>query len=265
VATMLISEQELVMGSIYPVFKDPKQQQEQEQEQTQTAVQSLDSNSDNDNSNDNKNSNKNSNKNDLSNEADNKLSNKADNKLNNNVDNSVENKVDNKIETNVETNVSVDVKVDLDLSGKLSAPVFDLSHMEADHSLVMPQQITQTLNGAGLQFNINEVNNLYNDNKLENPEVHYNGSAGVEPGYGYGFSMDAKVSGGDSKIGDAKMGDAAGAGAGIVSHADATLTQSAFNQTITQGANIQFNSNTIQAAGHDVTDNHSTLSDLGHG
>jgi hypothetical protein len=77
--------------------------------------------------------------------------------------------------------------------------------------------------------------------------------------------MEAKVSGGDSKIGDAKMGDAVGAGAGIVSHADATLTQSAFNQTITQGANIQFNSNSIQAAGHDVTDNHSTLSDLGHG
>ena len=53
------------------------------------------------------------------------------------------------------------------------------------------------------------------------------------------------------------MGDVIGANAsGAVSHADAALTQDAFNQTITQGANIQFNSMTIQAAGHDIQDSH---------
>jgi hypothetical protein len=40
----------------------------------------------------------------------------------------------------------------------------------------------------------------------------------------------------------------------VSSSADAVLNQSAFDQNITQGANIQFNSITIQAAGTDVND-----------
>jgi hypothetical protein len=71
--------------------------------------------------------------------------------------------------------------------------------------------------------------------------------------------MDAKIEGGESKIDGAHMGDAVGAAAGIHSSADAALNQSAFDQNITQGANIQFNSITIQAAGHDLTDHHDTL------
>ena len=57
--------------------------------------------------------------------------------------------------------------------------------------------------------------------------------------------MDAKIEGGEFRI-DA---DNIGARANVSSSADAALNQSAFDQNITQGANIQFNSITIQAAG----------------
>ena len=56
--------------------------------------------------------------------------------------------------------------------------------------------------------------------------------------------MDAKIEGGESKIDAAAIGERAN----VASSADAILNQSAFDQNITQGANIQFNSITIQAA-----------------
>jgi hypothetical protein len=56
---------------------------------------------------------------------------------------------------------------------------------------------------------------------------------------------------------DSKIDDVIGAGAsGAISSADAALSQEAFNQTITQGANIQFNSITMNVAGNDLTDSH---------
>ena len=84
-------------------------------------------------------------------------------------------------------------------------------------------------------------------------------AAGATNGATHSISDMGILGGGDSKIDDTHMGSAVGAGAGVVSHADAALTQSAFTQTITTGANIQFNSATIQAAGHDLTDDHHTL------
>ncbi len=68
--------------------------------------------------------------------------------------------------------------------------------------------------------------------------------------------MDAKIEGGDVKM-DSKIGDIAGNSAtGAIASADAALTQDAFNQTITQGANIQFNSVTMNVAGDDWSDEH---------
>ena len=64
-------------------------------------------------------------------------------------------------------------------------------------------------------------------------------------------STATKIEGGESRIGD--IGEV-GARASVSSSADAVLNQSAFDQNITQGANIQFNSITIQAAGGDVND-----------
>ena len=58
------------------------------------------------------------------------------------------------------------------------------------------------------------------------------------------FSMDAKIEGGESKIDSRNI-----CARNVPSSADAAINQSAFDQNITQGANIQFNSITIQAAG----------------
>ena len=49
---------------------------------------------------------------------------------------------------------------------------------------------------------------------------------------------------------------AAASGIDVPSSADAALNQSAFDQNITQGANIQFNSITMQAAGDNLDDDH---------
>jgi hypothetical protein len=85
----------------------------------------------------------------------------------------------------------------------------------------------------------------------------YNGSSFYDPTAG--FSMDAKLIGGELKINDPQMAGSVGLGAGVVSDADAALTKSALTQTITMGANIQFNSATIRASGHDLTDHHHTV------
>jgi hypothetical protein len=260
---MLLTEQEFVMTAHHKKKNDPSQEQEQDQDQKQAnlqaqaqgqlqgqaqgqaqlAVQSLKSDSDNDNDNDNSNHNNNSNKNynDVSNDVDNKL----DNRVDNDIDNRVENTVDNRV------NVDVDIKVDLDLKADgLSSPVIDLSHLhDIDGSIVMPDVVYQTLNGDGNQFNIDQVNNLVDHDYLKDAKVSYDGGGGD-------FEMNAKAEGGDVDI-HSKIGDIAGnAASGVNAHADAVLTQDAFNQTITQGANIQFNSITMNVAGDDLHDSH---------
>ncbi len=227
------------------------QLQGQGQGQLQFAVQSLDSKSENDNKNDNDNKNSNSNDNKIDNDLDNKVSNKTDNNVDNSLDNKVENKVENTIDNKV--NVDVDVKVDLDLNADgLSSPVIDLSCLSDVHgSVIMPDVVNQKLDGNGNQFNLDQVNNLVDNDTLCDPRVTFKGGED-----GHGFSMDAKIEGGDVKM-DSKIDDVAGNSAtGAIASADAALTQDAFNQTITQGAIIQFNSVTMNVAGDDWTDSH---------
>ena len=229
------------------------QLQGQAQGQAQLAVQSLDSKSDNKNDNDDKNDNKNSNSNDIDNKVDNKLDNKTSNETDNKVDNKLSNDVENKVENTIDNkvNVEVDVKVDLDLKADgLSSPVIDLHGLSCiSDSLIMPDVVYQTM-GNGNQFNIDQVNYLVDNDKVYHPEVSFDGKGGD-------LKMEAHAEGGDSKI-EGDVGNVIGAAAsGITSSADAVLTQDAFNQTITQGANIQFNSMTIQAAGTTLDDDHS--------
>jgi hypothetical protein len=145
------------------------------------------------------------------------------------------------------------VDVDVDTSG-LSTPVIALHNFDTWGSVVMPDVVNQTMNN-GNQFNIDQVNNLV-DYDTNNSQATYNGGAGgswCDPGAS--FSMDAKIEGGDARLTAADIGDRAN----VSSSADAVLNQSAFDQNITQGANIQFNSITIQAAGHDLSDGGDTL------
>ena len=229
------------------------QGQAQGQGQLQFAVQSLDSKSENDNKNDNKNENDNKNSNEVDNKLDNKVDNSLDNKVDNSLDNKVDNNIDNKIENTVDNKVNVAVNVDVDLDLKadgLSSPVIELGHFQTYGSVVMPDVVDQKM-GDGNQFNIDQVNNLV-DNDVNWSSANHNGGHGgswCDPGAS--FNMDAKINGGESKIDAGDIGDRAN----VASHADAVLNQSAFDQNITQGANIQFNSITIQAAGDNLTDN----------
>ena len=114
----------------------------------------------------------------------------------------------------------------------------------------MPDVVNQTMND-GNQFNIDQVNNLVdNDTNYSLCQLLLGGGGGSWHDPGAGFSMDAKIEGGESKI-DA---DAIGDRTNVHSSADAVINQSAFDQNITQGANIQFNSITIQAAGDNLND-----------
>lgn len=227
------------------------QGQGQDQHETQTASQALYNTSDNssDNNNDNGNWNGNGNLNANANFDHN----------DNDVHNKVDNAVDNHVENTVDSKVNVDVKVGLDLHATgLSSPVIDMHDMSHfSDSLIMPQVVNQTLSGDGNQFNIDQVNNLVNNGHVDNADVSFTGGTGGETSHGDGFSMDGKAFGGDSSADHSHVGDVTGASAsGITAHADAALTQSAFTQTITLGANIQFNSLTMQVAGHDLHDSH---------
>jgi hypothetical protein len=259
------------MGSHPKKKYDPDQEQEQEQDQdqkqanlqaqlqgqgqgqaqgqAQLAVQSLESESENDNDNDNDNKNENENENE--NSLENKVENDVDSKLANKVDNDVDNEIENKVENTVDNKVNVDVDIDVDLDLKadgLSSPVIDLSYLsDVKGSIIMPDVVNQKLDGNGNQFNIDQVNNLV-DNDWARTEVSYDGKGGD-------FKMDAKAEGGDVDL-ESTINDVIGSNAsGVTASADAIITQEAFNQTISQGANIQFNSITL--AGNDFQDDHS--------
>ncbi|HWV54230.1 hypothetical protein [Pseudorhodoplanes sp.] len=224
------------------------QGQAQGQGQFQFAVQSLDSKSENDNENDNKNDNKNENTNEIDNKLDNKVDNNVDNKLDNKVENSIDNKVENHVENKVD--VDVDVKVDLDLTGYLPEDndIIDIDKIEhIAGSVVMPDVVNQSLSD-GNQFNIDQVNNLVDNDKLYDPKVSADDGK---------FEWDVKAEGGEVKFDDPKLdmkGDGSTFGDGLTASADAIVSQEAFTQNIVMGANIQFNSIEMTVAGDNLTD-----------
>ena len=111
----------------------------------------------------------------------------------------------------------------------------------------MPDVVDQKLDGNGNQFNLDQVNNLVDNDVMASPSVSYSGC---------GFEMDAKAFGGDGDL-SSDAGDIIGERAsGAITSADAVLSQDAFSQTITQGANIQFNTIEMATAGHDFSDSH---------
>ena len=126
----------------------------------------------------------------------------------------------------------------------------------------MPDEVNQNISGDGTNtnFNLDQVNNLVDNDTLSNPSVSYSscGELGVAIGIGGdaeaspGFSMSASADGGYAKIeeADAKMHD--GEGASVAADATASISQDAFTQSIVMGANIQFNSVTVNVAGNDI-------------
>jgi hypothetical protein len=153
-----------------------------------------------------------------------------------------------------EGQVHADVDLEL-LAASLSGPVIDLHGVSANDAPMVPEVVNQAVNGDGNTFHLDQLNSIIGDTEID--RASYNGSSFYDPTAG--FSMDARLTGGDFKIDEMQMAGAVGMGAGVVSDADAALTRSAFAQTITMGANIQFNSATLQAFGRDLTDNRDTL------
>jgi hypothetical protein len=235
------------------------QGQAQGQGQFQFAVQSVDSKVESDNENDNENKNENENTNENTNEVKNELDNDVDNKLDNSVDNKLENSVDNKVENTIENKIEnvVEVKVDVDIDLDLSAwqqpsddDVIDIDSIYDIHSsVIMPDVVTQTLNGNGNQFNVDQVNNMDDRDTLHDPDVYNTGN----------FKLDAKAEGGDVKFDDPKVDikadDGNTIGDSVSATADGIVNTEAFTQNIVMGANIQFNE--LQIAGNDLTDDHS--------
>ncbi len=172
--------------------------------------------------------------------------------------NHVENTVDN----------VVNVTVDLDLSGALTTPddndAIDIDEIcGIEESIIMPDVVSQTVE-SGNNFNIDQVNNLTDNDKLYNPSVSYSAGGldpsccdpcGSDPASVGDFSMTAKAWGGEahSQVGaiDGDDGDFSGIGA---ASASASITQEAFTQSIVMGANIQFNSIEMSVVNGDLSD-----------
>jgi hypothetical protein len=175
--------------------------------------------------------------------------------------NHVENTVDN----------AVNVTVDLDLSGALQTPddndAIDIDYIcGVEESIIMPDVVSQTVS-CGNNFNIDQVNNITDNDKLYNPSVSYNAGGledpccnpccggGSDPNSVGDFTMTASAWGGTatSHVGsiDGDDGDFSGIGAAA---ANASINQEAFTQSIVMGANIQFNSVDISVVGGDVSD-----------
>ena len=188
------------------------------------------------------------------------MENTVENKLENDIDNSIDNKVENTVENNVETDV--DVKIDIDLSGLDLQPAVDVDHLDGI-LFQMPDDVNQQVYGDGTatNFNLDQVNNLVDNDSLHCPTVSYSapgdigiavGALGGDAEASPGFSMSAHAEGGYAKIEDAEAAMHDGEGASVAADAAASIAQDAFTQSIVMGANIQFNSVTVNVAGHDV-------------
>jgi hypothetical protein len=131
--------------------------------------------------------------------------------------------------------------------------VIDIDSIEHIYgSVVMPDVVEQKLDGDGNQFNIDQVNNLIDNDKLYDPKV--------DAGDHNKFDMEAKAEGGEVKFDDPKLdieADGATFGDGLAATADAIVSQEAFTQNIVMGANIQFNSIEMSVAGNDFEDDNS--------
>lgn len=187
----------------------------------------------------------------------------------NGVENGVNNQVNNAVNTAVTTTVDVSVSGEFDPPSETGVIHMDnLNLGDFDGSfLVMPDFSTQTLNGNGNIFNLDQVNSMVDADVLNGASVSLNigGSGGGGGEYGimtdepgapsgpsFSFSQNATATGGSatnaSSVG--ADGTATGAADGATS-----LAQEAFTQHIVMGANIQYNTMPISVVGGDsITD-----------
>jgi hypothetical protein len=175
---------------------------------------------------------------------------------------------------NVNVNVNVAVADTVGPPTETSVLNMDgLSLCNTDGSfVVMPDLGTQTLNGSGNIFHLDQVNDLVSNGTVScltdglSADVSGGGSGGTAAlgdtwhlpselggngaGSSFSFSQSASATGGTATLGDAGTAGAVGG----------AVTQEAFTQHVILGSNIQYNSMPINivggdsiTAGHDVS------------
>ncbi|HWP24996.1 MAG TPA: hypothetical protein VNL39_01470 [Xanthobacteraceae bacterium] len=138
----------------------------------------------------------------------------------------------------------------------LKDEVLKIDDSDLEGSVVMAKALGQDVSGAGddIAFSFEQVNNLVDQDKLWNPEVkfysHADDDIKVDDGGigGSGFVQWANLSGGGTPESEHHSGPQLANATEAI--ADAAINQSAFNQNIVMGANIQVNDLSI-TIGHD--------------
>lgn len=173
-------------------------------------------------------------------------------------------------------NVNVNVAVNDTVGPPTETGVLNMDNLSLCNTdgsfVVMPDLGTQTLNGSGNIFHLDQVNDLVSNGAVSgltdglSADVSGGGNGGMASlgdawhlpselggngaGSSFSFSQSASSTGGTATLGDAGTAGAVGG----------TTTQEAFTQHVILGSNIQYNSLPINivggdsiTAGHDVT------------
>ncbi|SPJ25979.1 hypothetical protein [Palleronia abyssalis] len=181
---------------------------------------------------------------------------------------------DNDYSTNLDNVANKDLDLDLAVRDAFNTDDSDTDLLDWNDvgGFEIDSLIADALNGAGndMAFSLDQTNQLTDNDRVSDPDVIYNGGTpggtggmGGEgdayphaypadagdggPGGAGGFYQTANANGGTASMHDFNAGGAAG-GAGddamdmsSMTSADAALTQEAFTQNLTLGANIQYN------------------------
>ncbi len=217
----------------------------------------------------------------------------ADNVLNgagNNRDNDNSTDVDvsdvlNGAGNNRDNDSSMDLDVDISDSFRDDDSDDDLIDFDDVGGFEIDSLLADALNGAGndMAFSIDQANDMIDNDIVNSPNVSYNGGSpgggggtgGEGDAGGYhglpadggmggsaagGFYQTATAQGGHAEMGNFSAGGASG-GAGhdaialnSTTSADASLTQEAFTQNLTLGANIQYNLSEMAVVGGNSSD-----------
>lgn len=116
--------------------------------------------------------------------------------------------------------------------------------------------VNQDVSGAGndVAFNLDQVNNLVDNDSIQHPDVDFCGLSGDCDGDGGDFTLTAVGTSGTAYAANnaatiGEDGSISDAGNAVSS---ATASADAFNQSITMGANVQFNSASVDIYGDDA-------------
>jgi hypothetical protein len=170
----------------------------------------------------------------------------------------------------------------LDKSEAIDVDKLYASHLQGQ-LFMNPDDVSQNLEGGGVQFNQDQINNIVDNDWLKNPSVNFTADGGggeccevydpcndpcAEPWEigDSGFSVDVGTvfvqyasgtnggAGAQANSNQANVGQDGNGGEAGGASTDASINQSAFNQSIVMGAHLQQNAFDGTLVGHDLSD-----------